>query len=77
MITSMISYPSLTTTSLTTTSLIFDAGISSPDKNLLGEQIAELKGKMTGQRVLDVEGPTTETTGSFNGSFKGTPVRRP
>jgi hypothetical protein len=42
---------------------------------MLGEQIAELKGKIMGQRVLDVEGPTTETTVSFSGTFKGTPVR--
>jgi hypothetical protein len=25
---------------------------------MLGEQYAELKGKATGQRVLDIEGPT-------------------
>ena len=29
---------------------------------MLGDQIAELKGKLTGQRVLDVEGPTMETS---------------
>ena len=33
---------------------------------MLGEQIAELKGKTTGQRVLDVEGPTIETVPWFH-----------
>jgi hypothetical protein len=28
---------------------------------MLGEQIAELKGKIMGQRVLDVEGPKRST----------------
>jgi hypothetical protein len=40
---------------------------------MLGEQIAELKGKITGQRVLD-EDPNMETTISAKGSFKGTQV---
>ena len=39
---------------------------------MLGDQIAELKGKITGQRVLDVEGPTMETSVSIEGSFRGT-----
>ena len=43
---------------------------------MLGEQIAESKGKIMGQRVLDTEGPTLETTLSLNGSFKGTPVKK-
>ena len=38
---------------------------------MLGEQIAELKGKIIGQRVLDVEGPTIETSVSVSGSIKG------
>jgi len=42
---------------------------------MLGEQIAELKGKVTGQRALDSEGPSIETTLSFTGSMKGTSVR--
>jgi hypothetical protein len=42
---------------------------------MLGEQIAELKGKVMGQRVLDSEGPTMETSASFTGSIKGTPVK--
>ena len=70
MITSMISYPSLTTTSP-----IFDAGIPSTDKNMLGEQIGELKGKTMGQRVLDSEGPRMETTLSSTGSVRGTNVK--
>jgi hypothetical protein len=41
---------------------------------MLGEQIADLKGKMTGQRVLDSEGPTMETSISARGSVKGTQV---
>jgi hypothetical protein len=45
------------------------------DKNMLGEQIAELKGKMMGQRVLDSEVPSMETTLSTNGSVRGTNVK--
>jgi len=41
---------------------------------MLGEQIAELKGKIIGQRVLDVEGPTMETNVSAKGSVKGIQV---
>lgn len=42
---------------------------------MLGEQIAELKGKIIGQRVLDVEGPTIEISVSVSGSIKGTQVK--
>jgi hypothetical protein len=42
---------------------------------MIGEQIAEFKGKVIGQRVLDVEGPTMETSLSFTGSIKGTPAK--
>jgi hypothetical protein len=42
---------------------------------MLGEQIAELKGKIIGQRVLDIEGPTIETSVSASGSIKGTQVK--
>ena len=42
---------------------------------MLGEQIAESKGKIIGQRVLDVEGPTIETSVSASGSIKGTQVK--
>lgn len=41
---------------------------------MLGEQIVSLKGKITGQRVLDVEGPTMETSVSATGDVKGTQV---
>ncbi len=44
-------------------------------KNMLGEQIAEFKGKVTSQRVLDVEGPRMETSLSLTGSIKGTPAK--
>ena len=43
---------------------------------MLGDQIAELKGKITGRRVLDVEGPTMETSVSIEGSFKGTQIKQ-
>jgi hypothetical protein len=42
---------------------------------MLGEQILELKRKIIGQRVLDVEGPTIETSVSVSGSIKGTQVK--
>jgi hypothetical protein len=37
--------------------------------------IGELKGKIMGQRVLDSEGPSIETTISFEGTYKGTPAK--
>ena len=43
---------------------------------MLGEQIAELKGKIMGQKVSDPEGPTMKTSISFIGSIKGTPVKQ-
>ena len=43
-----------------------------PHEIMLGDQIAELKGKITGQRVLDVEGPTMETSVLIEGSFSNT-----
>ena len=42
---------------------------------MLGEQYAELKGKVTSQRVLDVEGPTIETTVSTTGTMEGVQVQ--
>ena len=57
----------------TTTLLILDE-VPAPEKDMLGDQIAELKGKIIGQRVLDVEGPTMETNVSAKGSVKGTQV---
>ena len=37
---------------------------------MLGEQFAGLKGKMMGQRVLDSEGPTLETSESAMGVLR-------
>jgi hypothetical protein len=37
---------------------------------MLGEQYAELKGKITGQRVLESEGSTIETSVSVSGTMK-------
>jgi hypothetical protein len=42
---------------------------------MLGEQYGELKGKVIGQRVLDVEGPTIETSVSASGTVKGMSVQ--
>jgi hypothetical protein len=42
---------------------------------MLGEQYAQVSGKITGQRVLDVEGPTIETSVSVTGTMKGVPVQ--
>ena len=41
---------------------------------MLGEQITELKGKTTGRRVLDAEGPIIETSVSASGSARRTQV---
>lgn len=41
---------------------------------MLGEQITELKGKTTGRRVLDAEGPIIETSVSASGTARGTQV---
>ncbi len=43
---------------------------------MLGEQIADLKGKIISQRVLDAEGPTMETSVSFTGNIRNVPVRQ-
>jgi len=61
--------------SLTITLLILRGRTTNPDKNMLGEQIGELKGKIVGQRVLDSEGPRMETTLSSTGSIRGTNVK--
>jgi hypothetical protein len=61
--------------SLTTTLLILRGRTTNPDKNMLGEQIGELKGKIVGQRVVDSEGPRMETTLSSTGSIRGTNVK--
>jgi hypothetical protein len=41
---------------------------------MLGDQITDLKGKVTGQRVLDAECPTIETSISSKGTAKGVQV---
>jgi hypothetical protein len=38
---------------------------------MLGEQVSEFNGKITGQRVLDVEAPTMETSVAASGNLKG------
>lgn len=42
---------------------------------MLGEQYLELSGKITGQRVLDVEGPTIETSVATKGTIRGIQVQ--
>ena len=41
---------------------------------MLGELIGELKGKITGQRVLGVDGPKMETSVSASGTLRGIQV---
>jgi hypothetical protein len=41
---------------------------------MLGELLAELKGKSIGKRVLDVAGPTIEISVSLSGNMRGTSV---
>ena len=41
---------------------------------MLGDQVADLKGKITSKRVLYAEGPTMETTVSATCNVKGTHV---
>ena len=42
---------------------------------MLGEQIGEIRGKVTSQRVLDVEGPSIETSLTASGSLKGVQIK--
>jgi hypothetical protein len=42
---------------------------------MLGEQIGEMNGKVTSQRVLDVEGPSIETSLTASGSLKGVQMK--
>jgi hypothetical protein len=44
---------------------------------MLGDQIAEVKGRLTGQRVLDVEGPKIEYSFSANGRMKEVDITTP
>jgi len=47
--------------------------LSNGDTMALGEQIQESRGKITGQRVLDVEGiPKMETSFAMEGNYRGT-----
>ncbi|TLX66615.1 MAG: hypothetical protein E6L03_08900 [Thaumarchaeota archaeon] len=41
---------------------------------MLGELIGEMEGKISSQRVIDVEGPTMETSVLASGSLKGVQV---
>lgn len=48
---------------------------SGPFENLmLGELIGEMQGKVSSQRVIDVKGPTMESSVMARGSLKGVPV---
>lgn len=42
---------------------------------MLGEQYVESRGKITSQRVLDVEGPIVETSVAASGTIKRVPVQ--
>jgi len=41
---------------------------------MIGELIAELKGKSVGRRVVDVDGPSMEISVSLGGNMRGTQV---
>ena len=41
---------------------------------MLGELIGEMEGKISSQRVIDIEGPTMETSVLASGSLKGVQV---
>ncbi len=42
---------------------------------MLGEQFGEVNGKITGQRVLDIECPSIETSITASGSLKGAQIK--
>ena len=42
---------------------------------MLGEQFGEVKGKITGQRVLDLAGPSIETSITASGTLKGVQIK--
>jgi hypothetical protein len=42
---------------------------------MLGEQFGEVKGKITGQRVVDLAGPSIETSITASGSLKGVQIK--
>jgi hypothetical protein len=49
--------------------------LTNSDTMALGELIIELSGKITGQRVLDVEGPTIERSIVSKGTIRGVQVQ--
>jgi len=42
--------------------------------SMLGELIGETTGKIAGQRIVELEGPTIETNVSSTGTLSGVPV---
>ena len=46
--------------------------LSNSDTMALGELIGEDRGKMTGERVLDVQEPKMETSFTMEGNYRGT-----
>jgi hypothetical protein len=46
----------------------------SPVHYMLGDKIGEVKGKIMGERILDVEGPKIEYSFSANGRMKGVDI---
>jgi hypothetical protein len=47
--------------------------LSNSDTMALGELIKETRGKITGERVLDVQVPKMETSFTMEGNYRGTP----
>jgi hypothetical protein len=43
---------------------------------MLGELIGEMEGKVSSQRVIDVKGPTMETSVTASGRFRGVQVTK-
>ena len=48
--------------------------LSNTDTMALGDLIKEFRGKITGQRVLDVQVPKMETSFTMEGNYRGTPA---
>ena len=46
--------------------------LSNSDTMALGEQIEESRGKIAGQRVLDVQAPKMEISFTMKGNYRGT-----
>ncbi|HYZ60724.1 MAG TPA: hypothetical protein VE544_13795 [Nitrososphaeraceae archaeon] len=49
--------------------------MSNSNDMVLGDLFYEAKGRITNQRVLDIEGPTIETTVSYDGTMKSSGSR--